>query len=87
MRYEVEEMELRSKSRLRKLTEMRKLVGYIVLEYSDESLTNLSRRLNRDVTTMSRELNEYRERVKMDRKVMGELNVVLGELGIEEKGK
>ena len=87
MRYEVEEIELRSKSRLRKLTEMRKLVGYIVLEYSDESLTNLSRRLNRDATTMSRELNEYRERVKMDRKVMGELNAVLGELGIEEKGK
>ena len=87
VRYEVEEMELRSRSRLRKLTEMRKLVGYIVVEYSDESLTKLSRRLNRDVTTMSRELNEYRERVKLDRKVREELKVVLGELGIDEKGK
>ena len=36
---------------------------------------------------MSRELNEYRERVKMDRKVREELKVVLGELGIDEKGK
>ena len=88
-RYEVEEIELRSRSRLRKLTEMRKLLSYIVVEYSDESLTKLSRRLNRDVTTMSRELNEYRERVKMkmDLKVREELKAVLGELGLEEKGK
>ncbi|MGH7902447.1 MAG: transposase [Thermodesulfobacteriota bacterium] len=86
-RYEVEEIELRSRSRLRKLTEMRKLLSYIVVEYSDESLTKLSKRLNRDVTTMSRELNEYRERVKMERKVREELEVVLGELGLEEKGK
>ena len=86
-RYEVEEIELRSRSRLRKITEMRKLLSYIVVEYSDESLTKLSRRLNRDVTTMSRVLKEYRERVKMERKVSGELKAVLGELGIEDKGK
>jgi len=36
---------------------------------------------------MSRELNEYRERLKMDRKVREELKMVLGELGIDEKGK
>jgi len=36
---------------------------------------------------MSRGLNEYRERLKMDRKVREELKVVLGELGIDEKGK
>ena len=86
-RYEVKEIELRSRSRLRKLTEMRKLLSYIVVEYSDESLTKLSRRLNRDVTTMSRELNEYRERVKTDLKVREELEVLLGELGLEESGK
>ena len=63
------------------------MLSYIVVEYSDESLTKLSRRLNRDVTTMSRVLKEYRERVKMERKVRGELKAVLGELGIEDKGK
>jgi len=49
------------------------------------SLTGLSRRLNSGVTTLSRELKEYRERLTQDRRASDELGGVLEEIGIEEE--
>ena len=45
----------------------------------------MSRRLNRDVMNMRRELREYRDEVKTDRKASDELRGVLEEIGIEEE--
>ena len=82
--YGVNEEEIRSRSRLRRLTEIRKLMGYIVGEYADGNLSEYSNMVNRDITTMSKEVNELRERIKKDRDTKERVNQVLEELGIEE---
>jgi len=82
--YGVNEEDIRSRSRLRRLTEISKLIGYIVVEYGEGTLKEYSSRVNRDITTMSKEVNELRERIKKDRDTREKLNELLEELNIEE---
>lgn len=85
-RYSVETELIRSKSRNRRLAGIRKLIGYLVVEYGEVTLSEYSKWVERDITTMSREINGIRESIKGDKRLRRKINRILTEVDDSKKG-
>ncbi|MBN2428732.1 MAG: transposase [Deltaproteobacteria bacterium] len=76
--------ELSAPGKKRKLSEARGLAAWAVLEVSDASLTDLAKRLGRDVSTISAASRRFDERRKQDLKLRGKIELLKKELGISK---
>jgi len=65
-RFDTDTNEISSQSRSRRLSRIRTLIGYFVLEYSDTTLSDYGRIVNRDVSTLSGAIAKYRSILKKD---------------------
>ena len=63
----VKEAELATQSRARDASRIRQTITYLATELDVASLTDMSKRFNRDLTTMSRNQRYYRDRLDEDK--------------------
>lgn len=75
-RFNLEAEEIYSRSRSRRLSKIRTIIGYFVLEYGDKTLSDFCRLVNRDVSTLSGAITKFRQQLKgndQDRQLISEL--------------
>jgi len=65
----IREATLKNDSRARYESQVRQIIAYLATELEVASLTDLSQRFNRDLTTMSRNQRYFRERLAEDREL------------------
>jgi len=84
-KYNVRGSDLVSGERRRKLSAVRTVIGYFLVEYGEGTLSDYGRYVNRDMSTLSNAIREFRERLKGDwekRRIIEELK---RELGVKNK--
>ena len=65
-RFDADPNEISSQSRSRRLSRIRTIIGYFVLEYCDATLSDYGRIVNRDVSTLSGAIAKFRSLIKKD---------------------
>lgn len=81
-RFDADLNEITSKSRSRRLSRIRTIIGYFVMEYGDITLSDYGRLVNRDVSTLSGAITNYRKLLKMDNKNQYLVNELKDAIGI-----
>jgi len=72
----VKESELVTASRARDISRVRQTITYLATELNVASLTDMAKRFNRDLTTMSRNQRYYRERLSENKEMQQRLKKV-----------
>ena len=72
----VKESELTTASRARDISRVRQTITYLATELNVASLTDMAKRFNRDLTTMSRNQRYYRERLSENKEMQQRLKKV-----------
>ena len=76
MEFKVELVDLYSASRKRNLTEVRGVAAWMVSELGQHTLSELAKRMGRDLSTLSLMVKKIRERVATDHHFMQRINVL-----------
>lgn len=85
LKFSIDVNDLKSFNRSREFTKIRTLIGYLVYEYSNNSLSEYSRFINRDISTISAAVNKFKSELdknSLDQKI---IRVIKEELGIITK--
>ncbi len=72
--YECEQIDLSSKSKSRPITEARAVAALLVRESDDHSLTELSRGIHRDLSTLSQAAARFERRMRKDSSLSEKIN-------------
>jgi len=82
--YDLQKGDMRAAGKKRRLSEARGLAAWAILELTDATLTDLAKRLGRDVSTISAASRRFDERRKRDLILRGRLELLEKELEISK---
>ncbi len=65
----IKEAALKNESRARRESQIRQIITYLAMEFEIGTLTDMSKRFNRDLTTMSRNQRYFRDKLEEDKEL------------------
>ncbi|MFQ5788597.1 MAG: transposase [Thermodesulfobacteriota bacterium] len=83
-KYKVRQSELSSGERSRKLSGVRTVIAYLLVEYGEGSMSEYGICINRDISTLSNGVRGFRIRLKENKELRKIIEELDGELGVRQ---